>query len=148
MVAAPALVRTEEVLAGLREELAVLVPELTAATVGISREDALDLAERVEEIAREVSALQIVSARAVDLAAPAPVTAGGLIDHGKGVGKESEARPCDGLIAPLDDGCSPFARARDLLRVRLRITGREASRRLHRAGNLCERVTTSGEILA
>lgn len=147
MVAASALASTEEVLAGLRDELAALVPELTTGSVGIDREDALDLAERVEEIAREVSALQVVAARAVDLAAPAPVTTGLLVDHGDGGAREAEPTPCESLVAPRDDGRSPFARARDLLRVRLRISGREASSRLRRAAHLCERVTTSGEIL-
>ncbi|WP_454294486.1 DUF222 domain-containing protein [Salana multivorans] len=143
MVTAPSLPSTEQVLAGLREEVGTLAAELVPGTVGMRRGDALDLAERIEELGREVDRLRLVAARAVDLAAPGSVSSASvLVDQHSG--DEAECAPL--LISP-DDGCSPFAKARDLLRDRLRISGKEARRRLRVAGVVCERITTTGEIL-
>ncbi len=90
-----------------------------------------------------VDRLRLVAARAVDLAAPCSVSSASvLVDQHSG--DEAECAPL--LISP-DDGCSPFATARDLLRDRLRISGKEARRRLRVAGVVCERITTTGEIL-
>lgn len=120
---------------------------LETELAGLDRERALELAEAVERAGRALDLLRLIAARAVDEAAPAPSRAAVLVDHSGTLGIDSGTGPAaEGGCAPAASG-SPFLRARDLLRVRLRISGAEAARRLALAHRVLPRTTALGEAL-
>lgn len=123
---------------------------VTSALAGITRDEALELAEQLEQVARFTYLLQLHLARAVDESAPAPTRAASLqaMSHLDGEGKVDgpTAVECPSTVS--DATPSPYRRGCDLLRVRLRISGRESRRRIRTAKLVLPRRSLTGEALA
>ncbi|GMA31290.1 HNH endonuclease signature motif containing protein [Litorihabitans aurantiacus] len=113
----------EAALRAAREAVAAAEPGLTAALAAADVMDAVELAEQVEQLARLVHRWQVRAAGAVEAESPA-------------------VRPGEGPPEV------PFRRGCDLLRSRLRISGREAARRIRAAGAVLPRPVMSGGVLA
>lgn len=99
-----------------RDALVDLAADADAALWGERREQALDVAEAVESVARLLHELQLVAARAVDECAPAPLPALALVDHqgGSATRSEGEAVGSDWFAEPRRgdaDACSADADA-------------------------------------
>lgn len=132
---------TADLAACLRGVLEAARPvELTL--IGSHRDDAVEIAEQVEQIARAVHHLQLMAALAVDTAAPAPSGVGALVLHQGGAEVGEDCTPERGQ----DASPSPFRRGCDLLRVRLRISGSEARRRIRTAQAVLPARALTGEI--
>ncbi|GMA30566.1 HNH endonuclease signature motif containing protein [Litorihabitans aurantiacus] len=113
----------EAALRAAREAVAAAEPALVAALAAADVMDAVELAEQVEQLARLVHRWQVRAAGAVEAESPA-------------------VRPGEGPPEV------PFRRGCDLLRSRLRISGREAARRIRAAGAVLPRPVMSGGVLA
>ncbi|TGO04691.1 HNH endonuclease signature motif containing protein [Serinibacter arcticus] len=113
----------EAVLEDCLDSLAHADTSLTSALAGADLSDAVELAEKVEQLARLVHRLQVRAAGAVEAESPAS--------------RRSDPPPE-----------APFRRGCDLLRTRLRISGREASRRIRAASAVLPRRALSGDPLA
>ncbi|WAJ33671.1 DUF222 domain-containing protein [Arthrobacter sp. FX8] len=120
------------ILGALAEELAtaaLAAPDLLAAATYV---EAADYAARVENLARTVEYLQLISALTVDRTRTQAITqAAARTTH--------PAAP-----SPADDGCRNTA---EFLRLRLRIPIREARRRLTLAQHTLPRTSLTGEPL-
>ena len=132
---------TADLAACLRSALEVARP-VELALIGSSRDHAVELAEQVEQIARAVHHLQLMAALAVDSAAPAPTAAGALVRHQDGPDLADDCSPRPGS----DQSPSPYRRGCDLLRVRLRISGAEARRRIRTAQAVLPGRSLTGEM--
>ena len=115
-------VECEAVLHDCLDSLVLADGPLTSALAAADLIDAVELAERVEQLARAVHRLQVRVAGAVEAESPA-------------VRRD----------APSPE--APFRRGCDLLRTRLRISGREASRRIRAASAVLPRHAMTGESL-
>lgn len=115
-------VECEAVLHDCLDSVVLADASLTSALAAADLIDAVELAERVEQLARAVHRLQVRAAGAVEAESPA-------------VRRD----------APSPE--APFRRGCDLLRTRLRISGREASRRIRAASAVLPRHAMTGEPL-
>ena len=114
---------------------------VTDALAGISRDEAVELAEHAEQIARSLYLLQLHLARAVEESAPALTSSSSL---GTDTTRDGDpAVECPGTSS--DATPSPYRRGSDLLRVRLRISGREARQRIRTAALVLPRQSLTGE---
>ena len=143
---------TQEAAATMADCIAGLssaVEPVAVALVGIGREEAVELAEQVERLARVTYLLQLHVARAVNDAAPRGVSsgAGALVDYRVDSGSAANAgvEDCAEPVTSPDPSPSPYRRGCDLLRVRLRISGAEARRRIKAAADLLPGQTLTGE---
>lgn len=109
-------------LGDLDDGLAEAARALVLARQGMAVDEALELADQVESLARRVRAMQLVAARAV---------AESTVEQ-----RSLSERP------------APFGSPRNLLRVRLRISGVEAGRRLEQSLHTLASVSMTGEPLA
>ena len=129
--------------------LSSAVEPVAVALVGIGREEAVELAEQVERLARVTYLLQLHVARAVNDAAPRGVSsgAGALVDYrvDSGIAANAGVEDCAEPVTSPDPSPSPYRRGCDLLRVRLRISGAEARRRIKAAADLLPGQTLTGE---
>ncbi|TWD48303.1 hypothetical protein FB478_1101, partial [Arthrobacter sp. AG367] len=120
------------ILGALAEELAtaaLAAPDLLAAATYV---EAADYAVRVENLARTVEYLQLISALTVDRTRTQAIT-------------QAAARTTHPAVpSPADDGCRNTA---EFLRLRLRIPIREARRRLTLAQHTLPRTSLTGEPL-
>lgn len=143
---------TQEAAATMADCIAGLssaVEPVAVALVGIGREEAVELAEQVERLARVTYLLQLHVARAVNDAAPRGVSsgAGALVDYrvDSGIAANAGVEDCAEPVTSPDPSPSPYRRGCDLLRVRLRISGAEARRRIKAAADLLPGQTLTGE---
>ena len=143
---------TQEAAATMADCIAGLssaVEPVAVALVGIRCEEAVELAEQVERLARVTYLLQLHVARAVNDAAPRGVSsgAGALVDYrvDSGIAANAGVEDCAEPVTSPDPSPSPYRRGCDLLRVRLRISGAEARRRIKAAADLLPGQTLTGE---
>lgn len=142
-ITAPPSVATGELLAVLRA-LEPVRTSLALEAAGAHQGVAIELAEAVEVVGREIDLLRLVVAKAVNEAAPAPTGASALVDHGAPRAAEDH---CGKNDAEADSVASPYRRGRDALRVRCRISGAEAARRITLAHRVLPRTTFTGEVV-
>lgn len=115
-------VECEAVLHDCLDSIVLADASLTSALAAADLIDAVELAERVEQLARAVHRLQVRAAGAVEAESPAV---------------RRDAPPPE----------APFRRGSDLLRTRLRVSGREARRRIRAASAVLPRQAMTGEPL-
>lgn len=124
------------ILWALAEELAtaaLAAPDLLAAATYV---EAADYAVRVENLARTVEYLQLISALTVDRTRTQAIT--------QATARTTAARRPLAPPSPADDGCRNTA---EFLRLRLRIPIREARRRLTLAQHTLPRTSLTGQPL-